>query len=156
MSHRHLQLADTTVTCAVAGLLALLAFRRKRKAIAQAAASHDAKPKEEWELLGFGSAIRKDFLIDFHSGYTHLNHGSYGAPPRPVVDAAIAEMYSIESFPDGEQVVSLFRPHNHPGSAVTLRCVFDNNLCALFSAWRVLQTSSGGVHCHGTFSFVMS
>lgn len=53
----------------------------------------------EWELLGFGEAARRHFLIDC-STFTHLNHGSYGVTPRVVLEEAIGVLKEVEAFPD--------------------------------------------------------
>jgi len=47
----------------------------------------------------FGSAIRREFALDFER-FRHLNHGSYGTAPHAVMAAARASMLRIEAFPD--------------------------------------------------------
>jgi isopenicillin-N epimerase len=46
----------------------------------------------------FGRAIRDQFLLE--PGTTFLNHGSYGAPPRAVFEAAAEWRRQIEANPD--------------------------------------------------------
>ncbi len=47
---------------------------------------------------GFGLSIRKEFVLDFT--LTNLNHGSYGACPRVVLNKFFDETMRLESFPD--------------------------------------------------------
>ena len=82
---------------AVAGMVALLQRRRQQRR---------GTVVEEWEQLGFGEACRHHFKLDFHSGYTHLNHGSYGVAPRRVLAALFKEVEAMESFPDGRPPIS--------------------------------------------------
>ena len=45
-----------------------------------------------------GAACRKFFFLDWQ--FAHVNHGSYGVAPRPVVAAAAAALVDVEAFPD--------------------------------------------------------
>jgi len=45
-----------------------------------------------------GLSVRDAFALDW--SVIHLNHGSYGTAPRPVLKAAAAELLAIERFPD--------------------------------------------------------
>lgn len=78
-------------------LTALLASRSSpQPSIAQAVSSTGAPAP----LSGkYGLNIRRHFLLEFDS-YRHLNHGSYGTCPRPVVAAAATVLATVEAFPD--------------------------------------------------------
>ncbi|SCV74695.1 BQ2448_7724 [Microbotryum intermedium] len=57
------------------------------------------KEKEGQEFESFGKAFGKKWW-NFQEGYTNLNHGSYGAAPRPVVDSFRAYQDESNSNPD--------------------------------------------------------
>ena len=80
----------------------LLWLRARARAAAAAAAPQPPPAAATAGSLaarhGFGLAARRHFLLDF--SYVHLNHASYGAAPRAVVQAASREMALIEAYPD--------------------------------------------------------
>jgi hypothetical protein len=57
------------------GVAATSALLAVRKAALQRTAKKSEDELEAWERLGLGEKCRPLFLVDFHSGYTHLNHG---------------------------------------------------------------------------------
>lgn len=75
---------------------ALTALSRRRAARHTAAHPHSSSASGG---EGFGEAIRREYHVDFT--YTHVNHGSYGACPRPVLETLAAETVKLETFPDG-------------------------------------------------------
>jgi hypothetical protein len=81
-------------------------WKRKRAVAREGAQYLSAKPHQSPEEIvegysrRFGKACRQKFALDFDSGFTHCNHGSYGVCPSIVLEAARAAMLRIEAFPD--------------------------------------------------------
>jgi hypothetical protein len=61
------------------GVAATSALLAVRKAALKRTAKKSEDELEAWERLGLGEKCRPLFLVDFHSGYTHLNHGCVSA-----------------------------------------------------------------------------
>jgi histidinol-phosphate/aromatic aminotransferase/cobyric acid decarboxylase-like protein len=90
-------------TVLAAGVTGVLAVRRARQQDVEATAARQRalaiKAAPEWEQLGFGEPARRHFLLNC-TGFTHLNHGSYGVTPRVVLEEAIGVLKEVEAFPD--------------------------------------------------------
>src|SRR5437773_11414942 len=54
--------------------------------------------KMERGMIDFGAAAKREFLLE--SGVTFLNHGSFGAAPRVVLEAAERWRQRMEANPD--------------------------------------------------------
>src|SRR2546422_10864030 len=52
----------------------------------------------EYRMIDFGEAAKPEFLLE--SGVTFLNHGSFGAAPRVVLEAAERWRQRMEVNPD--------------------------------------------------------
>src|SRR5437899_12174833 len=54
--------------------------------------------KMEYAMIEFGAAVKPEFLLE--SGVAFLNHGSFGAAPRAVLEAAERWRQRMEANPD--------------------------------------------------------
>src|SRR3989475_5864093 len=54
--------------------------------------------KMEYAMIEFGAAVKREFLLE--SGVAFLNHGSFGAAPRAVLEAAERWRQRMEANPD--------------------------------------------------------
>lgn len=73
-------------------------YLQARRSGPKTATSQKSDDDASLSRFGLGYAIRHLFPTNFE--YVHLNHGSYGVTPWPVMKAARKIMEGIEAFPD--------------------------------------------------------
>jgi isopenicillin-N epimerase len=85
-----MSLLDAVLPVLALGALGWAVSSRARKSAANAGSSPSTSH--------LGAACRPFFFLDWQ--FAHVNHGSYGVAPRPVVAAAAAALVDVEAFPD--------------------------------------------------------
>jgi len=86
----------------------------------------------------FGAARRADFLL--HPGIDHLNHGSFGATPKPVLAAQTAWRERMEQNPSGFFFEVL--PGGIRGAAARLARTFGGEA----GDWAFVENATAGVN----------